>query len=573
MSLATRGGMTRRELRAHLRKFDADACRASLAEFVRLAWPIIEPGVPLTWGWHIEALAAHLEAVTRGDILKLIVNIPPGTMKSTLCCVMWKAWEWVDRPHLRYLTGSYDEKLAMRDATKTRDVISSPWFRDLFQPRWKLKRDQNAKSYYLNDRQGLRLAFAIGGKVTGWRGDGVLLDDPLNARDQYNASVKAATLWKFDKVLSTRVNDPRMARFIVVMQRLADDDLSGELLKRTVECLDENGDPELDAEGRPLLELDGSPLRVPLYDHLCLPSEFEPDRRNTTSIGWTDPRTDPGQLLFPAFFTRKVIEGLKETLGSEGFAGQHQQRPVALDGGRFKRPWFTRRLWRRERWAEGAVRLFRDGAGAGEEDRAGELVLLANCTLFATVDVAVGEKKTNDYSCYGVWALTPGKDLILLAEVWRRMSEVDSIAEAKALLVAWPKLTHFVVEKNGVGFPLLQQMWAAGLAAQAVDVHADKFAMSTTATVMAEAGRVFIPDPAEQDWASTWLAEVTLFPGAAHDDRVSCLSLAAIQVHSGAVAAPGTATAVQASSGGAGLYRHASDRSNLGRPGGAGGRR
>ncbi len=541
-----RSGMSRKVLKNHLRRFDADACRRSLAEFVRLSWPIVEPGVKLKWNWHVDALCEHLEAVTEGRILKLVINMPPGLMKSTLVGVMWKAWEWIDRPHLRYLTGSYDEKLAMRDATKTRDIVSSSWYRDLFQPKWKLRRDSNAKSYYVNTRQGFRLAFPIGGKVTGWRGDGVLLDDPLNARDQYNAAVKAATLWKYDKVLSTRINDPSQARFIIVMQRLADDDLSGELLRRTVECVDENGDPLLDEDGNPRVDADGAPLQVPLYDHLCLPSEFEPGRYRPTSIGWRDPRTEPGELLFPAFHTPKGIAELKQSLGSEGFAGQHQQRPVALDGGRFKRPWFTRRVWRWEPWVEGAVRVFRHGPDLADRDAVGELILLTNCSIFGTVDVAVGEKKTNDYTCYGIWAVTHLGEVLLLQELWKRMSEPESITEAQGFKLAWPRLTHFVVEKNGVGFPLVQQMLTKGLAVLPIDVHADKLVKSTAAVVMAEAGRIFIPDPEQYEWVGPWLAEVTLFPGAGHDDRVTCLSLAAEQVFTGAIAIPGQGTPVEA---------------------------
>lgn len=537
--------MTRRELKNHLRRADAAACTESLLEFAKLAWPIIEPGTPLRLNWHIEAICLHLEAMTRAEILKLIINMPPGLMKSTMVSVLWKAWEWIKLPHLRYLTGSFDEKLAMRDAMKTRDIVESPWYRDLFRPEWRIKKDQNAKGHFINTRQGFRFTFAIGGKVTGHRGDGVLLDDPLNARDQYNAAVKAATMWKIDKVLTTRVNDPALGRFAIVMQRLADDDPSGELLRRTVECVDANGDPEIGPDGRPLLDDDGEPLRVPLYQHLCLPSEFEPERRVTTSIGWTDPRTKPGELLFPTFHTPKAIAELKQALGSEGFAGQHQQRPVSLDGGRFKRPWFTRRRWRSERFQPGAIRIFRDGAGPGEEDKTGELVLLDTCLIFSTVDVAVGEKKTNDLTCYGVWAVTPKGELVLLQEVWKRMSEPDSIAEAKALKVAWPRLSHFVVEKNGVGFPLVQQMQAAMMAVVPISVHADKLVKSTCAVVMAEAGRIVIPDPDEQEWATAWLAEITLFPGAAHDDRVTCLSLAAEQVFTGAIPTPGAGTPVE----------------------------
>jgi len=465
---------------------EAERCRRKLATFVKHAWPIVEPGEPLQWNWHIDAICDHLQAVTEGDILRIVINIPPGHMKSMLVSVLWPAWEWTREPHIRSQYGSYDESLALRDSTKTRDIINSDWYQTVFQPNWIIKRDSNAKGYFVNSLQGFRRTFAINGKVTGHRGNKVAVDDPLNARDQFNTSLKAQCLNLWDQVLSTRVNDPRTGRFVLVMQRLADDDLAGHLLRRN-------------------------------YEFLILPSRFEPERRYVTSIGWTDPRKEAGELLFPDRYDAPSLDRLEnESLGPDGFAGQHQQRPVKQGGARFQRGWFNTWKW------DGALLALKRTGGEIEYYR------LEQCSIFATVDVAASEKKSADYTVYWICAVTPVGDLVILQEVRQRMDEVKSIAKAKELQENWPRLRYFVVEQNGVGNMLIANMVAQGLAVRPVHINQDKWAMSVTAVVRAEAGKIFLPaSTPETRWADEALEEITLFPAAQHDDRVTTLSLAA----------------------------------------------
>ena len=69
----------------------------SLAEFAKQAWHVLEPGTELKWGWVLDAICEHLEAVTAGEIKRLLANVPPGSMKSLLTGVIWPAWEWGPR--------------------------------------------------------------------------------------------------------------------------------------------------------------------------------------------------------------------------------------------------------------------------------------------------------------------------------------------------------------------------------------------------------------------------------------------------------------------------------------------
>lgn len=284
---------------------EREACKRSLATFVREAWDVLEPGTPYVHGWHVEAICEHLEAVTRGDINRLLINIPPGTMKSTLTSVFWPAWEWgpAGMPHIRMIGASHEGSLATRDARKMRLLVTSDWY----QERWPvaLSRDQSEKINFENAARGFRQACPVR-SMTGKRGHRVVWDDPHSAEGANSAAEREEAVRVFKETLPTRLVEPKTSAIVIVMQRLHEMDVSGEILA---------GDYG--------------------YEHLMLPMEFEVDRRCTTSIGWTDPRTEEGELLFPARFPPEVVERDKKAMGEYATAGQQQQRPAPRTGGFF----------------------------------------------------------------------------------------------------------------------------------------------------------------------------------------------------------------------------------------------
>ncbi len=287
---------------------ERELCRRSLAEFAKRVWHILEPSTPLKWGWALDAICAHLEAVTRGEITRLLMNVPPGTMKSLLTGVIWPAWEWGPRgqPQTRIIGTAHKQDLAIRDAMKCRRLIQSKWY----QTRWPvaLQSDNNAKLRFENTSTGFREAMAFT-SMTGARGDRVILDDPLSADDANSDAALMAAELSFLEALPTRVNNDRSA-IVVIMQRLHERDTSGLILSK------------------------GLP-----YVHLCLPMRYDPSRRCETAW-FTDPRTRDGELLFPERFPEVQVAELEKTLGSYASAGQLQQRPAPRGGGLFKRHWF-----------------------------------------------------------------------------------------------------------------------------------------------------------------------------------------------------------------------------------------
>lgn len=284
---------------------EREYCARSLANFVKEAWHVLEPGQPYIHGWHVDAICEHLEAITDGDLTRLLINIPPGTMKSTLTSVFWPAWEWGPKglPHTRFIGASHEQGLAVRDTRKMRNLVISDWY----QQRWPLAltSDQNQKTFYENESTGFRQACAVA-SMTGKRGDRVCWDDPHSVEAALSDAHRETALRVFQETLPTRLNNPDSSAIVIVMQRLHETDVSGHILEHDLG-----------------------------YEHLCLPMEYEPERHCTTSIGFSDPRKEEGELLFPERFSRQTVERDKKVMGSMAVAGQFQQRPAPRGGGFF----------------------------------------------------------------------------------------------------------------------------------------------------------------------------------------------------------------------------------------------
>lgn len=300
---------------AALRALETLEAQDHLIDFARLVWHVLEPGRTFTPGWAISAICEHLEAVSAGQIRRLLINVPPGCMKSLATSVLWPAWEWGPRnhPELRYVCASYSEALTVRDNRRCRSLITSAPYQARWGSRFRLSPDQAAKIRFDTDRTGFKIATSVTGMGTGERGDRFIVDDPHNVREGESEARREAALQWFTEVVPTRIVDPDRSAIVVIMQRVHERDVSGLIVAKELG-----------------------------YDHLCLPMEHEPDRTCRTRIGFADPRTAPGELLWPERFTREYLErDLKPALsawgGSYAVAGQLQQRPVPRGGGMFRR--------------------------------------------------------------------------------------------------------------------------------------------------------------------------------------------------------------------------------------------
>jgi predicted phage terminase large subunit-like protein len=452
------------------RNIEREECK-SLSYFVQRAWKSLEPSQPYMHGWHIDAIAEHLEAVTKGQINRLLINIPPGTMKSMMVGVLWPAWEWgpMGLSSKRVIGASHEAKLATRDNLHTRRLISSDWYQAL----WPivLTTDQNEKTFFQNTATGWRQSCAVT-SMTGRRGDSVIWDDPHSVEDAYSDAALEAATRIFRETLPTRLNNPDKSAIIIIMQRLAENDVSGEIL-----CGDFG------------------------YVHLMLPMEYEPGRKCKTSIGFTDPRTEEGELLFPARFSREVVERDKKIMGSHAVAGQFQQRPNPLGGGLIKGAWFGR-FDEQPDWKRHKTRA-----------------------IFADTAMKTGER--NDFTVF-VDALLCDDGKIYMLNLWRR--KVDAVGLLSMARDIWAstegKASAMYIEDKASGTGLIQQLQQTGQFVPVIPVQRTKDKLTRLMEVQPklQAGAVMLPNNAP--WVADFIAECESFTADdshAHDDQIDPL--------------------------------------------------
>ena len=194
----------------------------SLSEFIRGAWHILEPDNPYVHNWHVDAITEHLEAVSRGHIKRLLINMSPRMAKSLIVSVFWPAWTWTWKPSHQWLCGSYALNLAIRDTMKMRRVIESEWYQSKWGDKVRLLPDQNKKDEFGNTKTGHRIAVAVNSSGTGKGCNTLIVDDGNKAGDANSLVKLAATNYWFDNEMTTRLNDKRKDSMVIVMQRLSD---------------------------------------------------------------------------------------------------------------------------------------------------------------------------------------------------------------------------------------------------------------------------------------------------------------------------------------------------------------
>jgi hypothetical protein len=333
-----------------------ELAEASLYEFVRQAWHIVESGWEFIPGWHIEAICRHLEAIETSQIKNLLINLPPGHCKSRICNVFFPAWVFIRDPSARFFHASYAQELATRDSIDCRYVLESDWYQSRWGDRVRLVADQNQKIKFGTTEHGWRMATSVGGRGTGEHPDYIIVDDPHNVRQAESDAERQNCLRWWDATISSR-GLIRGVRKVVIMQRLHVSDLSGHLL-----------------------DLGG-------FEHMCLPHRYEPDRMQPTSIGWSDPRRTDGEILWS-----EVPDEMKDAFAAfppRLDAGQLQQRPVPEGGAMFHRDWFpvVRKL---PAEARTAVRYWDKAASENHGDYSAGVLIVLHGDLWYIADVVHG---------------------------------------------------------------------------------------------------------------------------------------------------------------------------------------
>ena len=513
----------------------------SLYAFLKAAWPYVDPA-PWRDGWCIGALAEHLQAVVDGEIKRLVVNIPPRTSKTSLCSIALAPWTWAQRDHtatagpgVRFMYASYGDTLSCDHSAASRRLIKSEWYQGLWGDRYSLLADQDTKHKFMNDKGGERQVTSIDGRVTGRGGQVIVIDDPNATNDAGSeAKIEAVKNW-WDQTMASRLNDRKTGAFILVQQRVSEDDLSGYLLEKTV------GD----------------------WQHLVLPMRFEADRRSTTSIGWKDPRTTEGELLWPERFDAADVMDIEKESGPWVFAGQYQQRPEPRGGGIIKREWW-------QTWAD-----LRACEHRGRHGDAPPMRMLSDCPMqtggppcrecpaplsvfppmdfvLAYLDTAYTEKTENDYSALIVWGVfsidtvaqasgmigVDGKvirfdrnyaDLtpkVMMMNAWQERLPLHELVQKTAKTCKDLKVDKLLIENKAAGISVGQEIRRLygfeNFGVQLDDPKSlDKVSRLYSVQHLFAEGLVWAPDKA---WADMVISQVGTFPHGRHDDLVDCTS-------------------------------------------------
>jgi predicted phage terminase large subunit-like protein len=474
----------------------------SLHQFTKQAWPQIEGNRAFVDGWHIQAICEHLEAVARGEIRRLLINVPPRTMKSTLVSVVFPAWLWIIRPEEQFAYASYSSALSMRDSVRCRRLISSPWYQTRWGHIFNLVGDQNTKSRFENNQMGYRISFGVNSSVIGEGGNILCVDDGNNAMDGESETVRESTNLWWDTAWSIRLNDPKTGALIAVQQRIDELDLSAHIMES-----------DINKE----------------WTYLILPMEFESSRRAKTIILpstngkiWQDPREKDGDLLWPNRIGEKELKQLKASLGSEyAIAGQLQQRPAPETGGIMKKSWFQ--LWKHP----SPPNMFQ---------------------VLQSWDTALEANEMNAYSACSTWGLFYDEHKVvnvILLGVWRGRVEYPDLRKmAKRLYEDYrddgsieikPDGAHIpdivLVESKVSGISLVQDLRKTGIMAVKFDPnkYGDKILRVRKITPILEAGRVWVPARPPgyttlRSFADTLVQMCSIFPNAESRDLVDSMT-------------------------------------------------
>lgn len=439
-------------------------CIRSLSCFVRSAWHILEPNTPLDWNWHIEVICDHVQAFLEGRLSKknLIINVPPGSMKSTIVSVCAPAWMWAKNGYWSGIFASGSESVGMRDAIKCRDILTSDWYLMTFCPEWELAKDQNEKSNFKTTHKGFRQTVTAGGRITGSRADHVFIDDPNDAQKIYSEAhrVQINELW-YDSAVTNRLKNMDEGGICVIMQRLHDSDLTGHILSKSASN----------------------------WEQLVIRSELRLNiPQPKTSLNWIDQRTQEGEIFFEKRYSRKMLDEELNTKGSNNYNGQYLQITAPSSGNIIQKEWLQ-------------VDTF---------------TTQSDWEIYLSIDCTFKNTSASDYVSIGVWGVAKRtNDKYLIYQHRERLGFVDTKNIIKELWTKYrPKAG--LVEDKANGSAIIDEFKKI-MTLIPILPKESKVARTHAITPMLEARQVHL---VKGDWNKDFIDECVVFPNGAHDDQV-----------------------------------------------------
>jgi predicted phage terminase large subunit-like protein len=457
----------------------ASILKDSFFDFVQYFWDTIIPEKPV-YNWHMKYICDEMqklaERVFRGEAKKhdLVISVPPGTSKSTICSIMFPAWVWTRMPTARTICASYSYPLSLELSRRSRDIVLSDEYRELFDIA--LREDQHAKGYFANTAGGYRFSTSTGGSVTGFHAHFIIIDDPLNPQEAASeAGLKGANTW-IRETLSTRKIDKDITPTALIMQRLHENDPTNMMLSR----------------------------KNVITKHINLPAEIDDKTAKTVRPRslrrrYVDDPEQPGsKLLDMKRLSRRVLKEYMDSLLDYGYAGQFLQNPVPPEGGMFK----TQRIHVEEQPPYTFVRKIRGWDKAGTEGGGAY-----------TVGVLLGEDQEGRF-----WILDVVRSQLDSGEREKLIKQVANI-DGTDVIVA-------IEQEPGSGGKESAQGTVRNLKGFSVDsapATGDKVIRARPFSSQVNVGNVWM---VKAEWNLPYINELTMFPNSKYKDQVDATSRA-----------------------------------------------
>lgn len=439
--------------------------RRDFYAFTHRAFLELNPQTKLIPNWHIEVLAAKLDAVRRGEIRRVIINVPPRSLKSHCASVAFPAWLLGHNPSVQILTISYGQDLADKLARDCRSLMASEFYRSLFATRLSLHK--HAVAEFETTKKGGRFSTSIGGVLTGRGADYIIIDDPLKPDDAFSESRRNAVNEWFGNTLYTRLNDKARGAIILVMQRLHQDDLVAFVLAQ------ENW------------ELVSFAAIAEEDQHFSIDTPYGPRHFHRTV----------GDVLHPVQESRDTLERIRQAIGQGNFSAQYQQRPAPLEGGLIQAKWFRRY----------------DQLSSSFEE------------IIQSWDTANKATELSDFSVCTTWGKLD-KHLYLL-DVLRKRLNFPELKRTIREHARACRATVILIEDQGSGTQLIQDLIAEGVrGVTGYTTKGDKTMRFAAQTTLIESGLVLLPRNAP--WLDDYIGELVTFPKGKYDDQVDSTSQA-----------------------------------------------
>ncbi|HJK87498.1 MAG TPA: phage terminase large subunit [Candidatus Megaira endosymbiont of Hartmannula sinica] len=474
--------LKREKIKSSQNKIFSQIIKKDLRSFIHTSFLTINPGQTFENNWHINLMAKYLEEVAKGNIKRLIINIPPRSLKSICCSVAFPAWVLGNNPTKRIILASYSNILSEKHSFDSRHIINQQWYKRAF-PETIINKKYDKRNKFITTKNGFRFATSVLGSVTGEGGDILIIDDPHNPMHVSSNKMRNKAIEWFSTSFATRLNNPKDGAIIIVMQRLHSDDISSFLIK--------NKEWEL--------------LKIPAYTNKDI----------FYSMGGYKYKFCKNSYLHAKRNNKETIDNIKKNLGYNNFMAQYMQSPIDNRNGILRK----------------ANIHFYNVKDLLDENN-------SNSYFILSWDTAIKTSSSSDYSVCTIWKIllkskTPSGERFhqyntnkskyyLVNLIRKKMSYPDLKNTQKKLLELYkPKIT--IIEDKASGSPLIQDLKNEGYSnIYPFKPKYDKITRFASIIPEIESGKVKFPS--KSIFYDEMINEMTNFPYTEHDDIIDSIS-------------------------------------------------